>query len=299
MSPKRYNWKPFNYQGRTSPSHCRFKEMKHIILILVLLLGCFQTRLLGQSCSNIYVFSAADKISHAVISKDILDDEIIARGRAAAVQTYELPINWAPSQKSATLHVQGLFDCSSNLESRDFVWIYFSFNGKKVKTVTVNGISGKTNMRILDSLHVPFGTKVTMRAAMVCDQPDEFIALKNGYLELCQVVDASNAASNNDLNTDMEDIEPQMQISNINEKVKLVWKSGANYMPNFFKLERTDGNGSWEVAGFVKDQCQKQTTCEYVFIDISPKTSTVGYRIMRVDQKGKEFLLTEEARPVN
>lgn len=268
-------------------------------MTLLSIVVSIHTLALAQPCSNIYVFDPGDKKSHAIISREPVRDEVIANGRAAAVQTFELPVNWQEAGKDATLKVHGLFECSPNLEPRDFVWVYFNFNGKKVKTVTVNGAPGTSTMRILDSLQVPFGTKVTMRAAMVCDQPDEFISLKKGYLELCQMVDPSDSKPKMLTPSDPEDIEPLLQISNIDHKVKLSWKSGANIMPNFFKVERTDGNGSWEVAGFVKDHCPHQVACDYAFIDTHPHPTTVGYRIVRVDQKGKEFMLTEEARPIN
>lgn len=273
--------------------------MKRIFMTLVLLAVAMHTTALGQSCSNIYVFDPNDKKSHTVISRDPVTDAVLAKGKSAAVQTYELPIAWSARGKATTVKVFGLFDCSSNLESRDFVWVYFSFNGKKVKTIMVKGLPGATNMRVLDSLQIPYGTKVTMRAAMVCDQPDEYISLKKGYLELCQLGFGNGLPSDQIATEAPEDVEPLLQVANMDQKVKLSWKSALNIMPNFFKVERTEGNGKWEVVGFVKDQCDKSSSCEYHFIDSNPQITTIGYRIVRVDQKGKAFTLTEEARPVN
>jgi hypothetical protein len=270
--------------------------MKTFLLILIGLGSCLSAT--SQNCSSLYVFDPQDKNSHYVVSRESSETKITANGKAAAVQTNALPIRWNEKGRSALLHVDAKFDCSANLETRDFVWIYFRINGVITKTITVKATPNTNSIRISDSISVPFGSKVTMRAAMVCDSPDEYISLEKGYLELCQVVskidDKEQALEEVPIN-----FEPFMQVMNVGDKVKVIWKSGRNENCNLFRLERTNGGDIWATAGYAKDDCSGKSICDYVFFDSHPQTTTIGYRIMQVDRFGKEKVLGEESRPLN
>lgn len=295
MSMKYKKWKPFKYQCRRSPSHAKSKKMKSFLLLISTLGLCLPA--FSQNCSRLYLFDPADKQSHSVISRDPIELAVVANGKTAAVQTFSLPIDWTEKGKPAQLNVQAKFDCSTNLEPRDFVWVYFRINGKVEKTITVKGVAGAKSIQILDSISVPYGSKVTLRAAMVCDSPDETISLSKGELEVCQI---GKLSANNTSNVEEAPVnfEPAMQVKNVGNKVKVLWRSGPNDESNFFRLERADSNGGWSTAGFAKDDCHENSLCDYIFFDSNPLPTTIGYRIVQVSRTGKETVISEESRPL-
>jgi hypothetical protein len=295
MSMKSKKWKPFKYQCRRSPSHAKSKKMKSFLLFISTLGLCLPA--FSQHCSRLYLFDPSDKKSHSVISRDPIESAIVAKGKAAAVQTFSLPIEWTEKGKSEQLIVQAKFNCSPNLESRDFVWVYFRVNGQVTKTITAKGVPGSTSFQILDSISVPYGSKVTLRTAMVCDSPEESITLKKGDLEICQKGTSHTIANSIDEEAPVN-FEPYMRIMNVGDKVKILWKSGPNNESNLFRLERADSNGGWSTAGFAKDDCNGSTVCDYIFFDSNPLTTTIGYRIVQVNKAGKETVISEEARPL-
>lgn len=296
MSMKYKKWKPFKYQCRRSPSHAKSKKMKSFLLFISTLGLCLPA--FSQNCSRLYLFDPADKKSHSVISRDPFESAVVANGKTAAVQTFSLPIDWTEKGKPVQLKVQAKFDCTTNLEPRDFVWVYFRINGSIVKTITVKGVAGANSIEILDSINVPYGSKVTLRAAMVCDSPEETISLRKGELEVCQIGKLST------LNTSIDEeapvnYEPSMQVKNAGSKVKILWRSGPNNESNLFRLERADSNGGWSTAGFAKDDCNGNSLCDYIFFDSNPLPTTIGYRIVQVNRTGKETVISEESRPVD
>ncbi|MFM8916454.1 MAG: hypothetical protein ACKOGP_01780 [Bacteroidota bacterium] len=270
--------------------------MKSFLLFISTLGLCLPAS--SQNCSRLYLFDPSDKKNHSVISRDLTESAIVANGKASAVQTFNLPINWTEKGKSVQLKVQANFDCTDNLEARDFVWVYFRVNGHVSKTITIKGIAGATTIQISDSITVPYGSKVTLRAALVCDSPEESITLRKGDLEVCQIGKASPVQITTNVEEAPVNYEPSMQVKNVGNKVKVLWRSGPNKESNLFRLERTDSNGGWSTAGFAKDDCRGNPICDYIFFDSNPLPTTIGYRIVQVNRSGKETVISEEARPV-
>lgn len=276
-------------------------NMKNYLFILLAV--CFTDLALSQQCTSVYVFDPLNKEARHIICNDIETEGIKASGKTCAIQTSTLPIKWSQKASKEKLYVNALFRCTPDLEAGDFVWIYFRFNGILVKTITVKGEAGKETIRITDSIDVPKGTKVTMRAAMVCNQPGESIWLEKGLLEVCQkmelkkIEEPETSASSSP--SELISMQPILSVSNMVDRVRISWKCGKTSLPNYFRLERTDEKGNWTIAGYTQDICKTDKHCEYVFHDTSANESTIGYRIVRVDSKGKEFILVEEARPVN
>ncbi|MFM7079503.1 MAG: hypothetical protein ACKOYC_06900, partial [Bacteroidota bacterium] len=215
------------------------------------------------------------------------------------IQTNEIPVKWNEGERNARVFLTGAFKSTSNLESRDFIWIIIRVNGRVAKSVIIKGAPNQTIYQVSDSLDVPRGSKVTMRTAMIVNEPVEEIWLESGYLQICQnngsaIVDSK---STDPMVQKAEEFEPQLQIVNSSDIVRLSWKSGINPNANCFRVERVDESGKSELIGYVKETCKSKTPCEHVLIDSNPQKSTIGYRVFRMDSKGKSFMLAEESRP--
>lgn len=298
MSDKWPNWKPFVIQRRKSQSLLIERNMKNRLLLIISIMFVTNNPGYAQVCESIYSFDPGNQTIQQTISSASGINEARAKGKTCAIQSYDLAVTWEEKKNTSRIFVNGLFNSTNNLESQDFIWIIFRINGRVAKSVLKKGVAGQTVYRITDSLDVPRGSKVTMRAAMVVNEPSEEIWLEKGYLEVCQQSDKviDNKSTNSDY---AEEMEPQMTITNVNEVVKLSWKSGVNPDANCFRVDRVNEAGIWEVVGFVKEECKSSLPCEHVFIDSKPKQEIIGYRIYRMNNKGKTFMLAEEARPVN
>lgn len=298
MSDKWPSRKPFATQRRKSHPLLIDRNMKNHLLLIISIMFVTYNSGYAQVCGSIYSFDPGNQTIQQTISSASGINEARAKGKTCAIQTYELAVTWEEKRSKSRIYVNGLFHSTNNLESQDFIWIIFRINGRVAKSVLQKGVAGQTVYRISDSLDIPRGSKVTMRAAMVVNETSEEIWLEKGYLEVCQQSD--KAIDNKTTNSDYaEEMEPQMTITNVNEVVKLSWKSGVNPDANCFRVDRVNEAGVWEVVGFVKEACKNNVPCEHVFIDSKPNREIIGYRIYRVNNKGKIFMLAEEARPVN
>jgi hypothetical protein len=276
--------------------------MKRFLLFITAILILHQNHGFSQHCGSIYTFEPRDSTKQTIIGSTKNDkNEARASGRTCAIQTNDIPVIWNEGERTTRIYLSGVFKSTGNLESRDLIWLVVRVNGRVAKSVIVKGVPNQTIYQVSDSLDVPKGSKVTLRTAMIVNEPVEEIWLESGYLQICQNNVEANPVSKptaSSLQND-EEQEPQLQVVNSADVVRLSWKSGFNPNANCFRVERVDESGKWEVIGYVKETCKSKATCEHVFIDSNPLKSSIGYRLYRVDSKGKSFMLAEESRPTN
>ncbi|MFM7079948.1 MAG: hypothetical protein ACKOYC_09195, partial [Bacteroidota bacterium] len=119
--------------------------MKQFLLLLTTVLFLHLNHGYSQQCVSIYTFEPNDSTKQTVIgSKTDAKNEARASGRTCVIQTNEIPVKWNKGERNVRVFLTGVFKSTSNLESRDLIWVIIRVNGQVAKSVNIKGTPNQT-----------------------------------------------------------------------------------------------------------------------------------------------------------
>jgi hypothetical protein len=179
---------------------------------------------------------------------------------------------------------------SSNLDAKDFAWLFYYVNGKMVLTRTFKGDSTPGSFEFSDSLTVPAGGNYKLRVALVCDEMDEYWRLSNGDLSASVRTEGESAPPV----FQPVSHDPGLVVTRERNIARLSWTAIPDESANYFLVEKSRDGEDFEFAAYLRNENNNLTSYSYIDHELfKPET---WYRVTRVGLNGKKVVVGQKVK---
>jgi hypothetical protein len=269
-----------------------FKELKsmHKYLIVLLLALVKSDPFYAQEFRKTYTFNTSDKTTYSTSCGALEPPGWAVIRNSCNFYTPVTAVGGNAGEADRMVDIRMRLGNSSNLDAKDFAWLFYYVNGKMILTRTFKGDSTPASFEFSDSLVVPAGGNYKLRIALVCDEMDEYWRLMNGDLTASVRTEGEMAPPTyTPLSHD-----PGLTVIRDGNIARLSWSSAADESASYFLIEKSRDGEKFEFAAYLRNDNTNQTS--YSYIDHELFKPDTWYRVTRVGNNGKKAVIGQNVK---